>query len=80
MKEVFIVYKTDNHHTYASMDLLGASGTMPGAIKLVLEQTKKEDEQLSDDDMRNLRNIMQTQGYQGYGEFVIVKLKMDELL
>lgn len=79
MKSVFIVYKTDNWHSYASRDLIGASESMPGAMELVRLQVEKEGEELSKDDLYNLSHIKQTQGYEGEGEFDIEEVTLNKL-
>lgn len=80
MTSVFIVYKTDSWHSYASRDLLGASEDLAGAIALVKKQVKKENQKLSDDDKHNLAHIKQTQGYDGEGEFDIEEVTLNKLL
>ena len=80
MNSVFIAYKTDTWHSYASRDLLGASEDLAGAIALVSQKVKKEGEQLFADDLFNLSNIKQTQNYTGEGEFDIEEVTLNELL
>lgn len=79
MKEVFIVYKTDPWHSYASRDLLGVGTSKNHAIKLCKEQASKEGERISSDQLFNLNNINQTQGYSGEGEFVIEPVTVNTL-
>ncbi len=71
MKTIFIIYKTDSHHSYASRDTIGLAETKERAISICKEQAKKEGERLSKDQLFNLNNISQTQGYSGEGEFAL---------
>ncbi len=80
MKNIFILYKTDAHHSYASRDTLGLSETKEGIIALVKKQAKKEGEKLNSDQLFNLNNISQTQGYEGSGEFHFESLEINTLL
>lgn len=88
---VFIVYKTDAHHSYASRDIIGISdsltaltevncGEIKSAIMICLEQADKEGGEIGEDQLFNLRNIKQTQGYFGDGEFQIEEVELNTLL
>lgn len=68
---IYLVYKTDNWHSYASRDLIGIGSNLANAIKLVKEQVKKENCNLNEDDLYNLEHIKQTQNYENEGEFDI---------
>lgn len=76
---MFIVYKTDTWHSFASRDQIGISETHLGAMNLCLQQAKKENEKLDEDQIFNLSNINQTQGYSGEGEFHIEEIELDTL-
>lgn len=78
--EIFIVYKTDYWHSYASRDMIGASASKNGAIELCNQRAKKEHAKIDEDQLFNLRNISQTQGYSGEGEFDIDEIALDTLL
>ena len=80
MEKIFLVYKTDAHHSYASRDIIGVATSPELAVSICQQQAKKEHEELSDDDLFNLRNIAQTQGYDGEGEFQFESVNTDELL
>lgn len=80
MSEVFLVYKTDAWHSYASRDIIGIGTTLRESFSIILKQVEKEGEDLSDDDKYNLSNIKQTQGYNGEGEFQIEPVNTNELL
>jgi hypothetical protein len=80
MEEVFISYKTDTWHSYASRDLIGASADLQGAIALCRMEAEKEGESFDSDQEYNINNIKQTQGYSGEGEFYIDQINLDELI
>lgn len=71
MKDIFLVYKTDDWHSHASKDLIGVGTTLLRAINLCKQQAKMEDKRLDSDQLSNLNNMRQTQGYEGKGEFHI---------
>lgn len=77
---IFLVYKTDAHHSYDSRDIIGIATNFAIAVGLVGEQAEKEHEKISNDQMWNLLNLKQTQGYIGMGEFQIEEVKTDTLL
>lgn len=79
-EEVWMVYKTDPWHSYASRDLLGVGTSKANAIELVNQQVKKEGETLSEDEAFNIQNINQTQGYSGEGEFHMEQVSVNTLL
>lgn len=80
MAKVFIVYKTDTRHSYASRDTIGVATTKLNAIKICFMQAKKENQTIKDDQKWNLENIMQTQGYSGDGEFHYEEMEVNKLL
>jgi hypothetical protein len=80
MKEVYIVYKSDVWHSHANRDLLGVGSSLEAAIKICKEQAKSEKKKISKDQLFNLNNIKQTQGYDGIGEFLLVHLDLDKLI
>lgn len=77
---VYLVYKTDVHHSYASRDLIALATSKNMAIKLCREQVKKENCKISEHDLFNLNNIMQTQGYEGEGELQFEGVAVGKLL
>ena len=79
MDNVFAVYKTDAHHSYASRDLIGMATSHENAINLVKRQVMKELSRLDSIQLFNLRTINQTQGYSGDGEFQLEELSLDTL-
>lgn len=80
MNEIFLVYKTDAHHSYASRDLIGVATDFSIAVDICQQQAKKEGEEIESEEIFNLRNIKQTQGYSGTGEFDIETTSTDILL
>jgi hypothetical protein len=78
-KEVYLIYKTDNWHSYASWDLIGVATTEDIAISLCKKRATTEHARIDKDQLFNLGNINQTQGYSGEGEFVIQIAEIDTL-
>lgn len=76
---IFLVYKTDSRHSYASRDLIGVATSPEEAYNICCQQAEKEGDELSDEQLFNLQNIKQTQGYSGNGEFAIEKAETDVL-
>lgn len=77
---VYLVYKTDAHHSYASRDIIGIATHPARAIDICEAQANKEGETLNEAQMFNLNNIEQTQGYSGDGEFQFESVETDTLL
>lgn len=80
MDKVFICYKTDTWHSYASRDIIGIGTTIDNALALCQQQAVKEGESMSDWNIGFLRDKSQTQGYQGEGEFVIEFVDVNVIL
>lgn len=76
MDEVILVYKTDNHHSYASRDLIGVATNEQSVINLIDIQAEKENEKIDVDTIVK----DQTQGYEGEGEFAWETVTLDILL
>lgn len=76
----FLVYKTDAWHSYASRDLIGVCSSHKVAVKICKEQAKKEGYKISKQELFNLNNIKQTQGYKGEGEFDFEEVETNILL
>lgn len=77
---MFLVYKTDNWHSYSSRDLIGVCTRMNTAISICKKQAKKEGNKISSNELFNLNNIKQTQGYDGEGEFQFEEVQKNILL
>lgn len=80
MNNIFLVYKTDNWHSYASRDIIGACTTLTIAIRIVKQQAKKDGEKLNKDTISFLADKLQTQDYAGDGEFQIEPINKNTLL
>lgn len=78
--QVFIVYKTDAQHSYASRDVIGIATSIYNACDIVALHDKKHGCYLKKDDLYMLENILQTQNYKGEGEFHIEKMQVNKLL
>ena len=76
---VYAIYKTDNWHSYQSRELI-AIAEAESPTNIIIEAAKKEGEELSEDDIYNIVNIDQTQGYSGEGEFDIEAVETDKLI
>jgi hypothetical protein len=77
MKKVTVLYTCDLHHN--NKELIGVFTTKGNAIKATHEKASQEDEFISEDDLYNLERINQTQGYTGFGEFIIEELELNKL-
>lgn len=77
---IYLVYKTDVWHSYASRDIIGVCTTLAHAYDAIRQQARKEGEKLTEEDIFNLVNIKQTQGYTGDGEFQIEGIEKNKLL
>lgn len=77
---MYLVYKTDCHHSYASRDIIGVCTSKLNAIKICKSQAKKDGVRIDSDQLFNLNNISQTQGYEGPGEFHFEEFKTNVLL
>lgn len=77
--EMFIVYKTDSWHSYASRDIIGVATSPAIAVSICKAQAKKEGRAIDKDQLFNLKNLKQTQGY-SEGEFQFEPVETDTLL
>jgi hypothetical protein len=77
MKTVTVLYTADSRHN--NKEMIGIFTTKGNAIKAAEEKAAQEDEKISDDDLYNLERINQTQGYMGFGEFMIEELELNKL-
>jgi hypothetical protein len=81
MKKVFLAYECDVWHTYESKVLIGAFTTKNNAIKGIKEKAEELEDELNEDDLRNLEDLNQTQNFQGsIGEFMIEELETNKLI
>lgn len=79
MNTVYVVYKTDSQHSYASRDIIGVATSHKMAISICRQQAKKEHRKINEEQLFNLNNIKQTQGYSD-GEFQFEEMKKDILI
>jgi len=80
MNYVFIVYKTDNHHSYSSRDVIGIGTSKDEAIQICKQQANKENQVINGTQIWNIHNIQQTQGYDGDGEFDYEIIETNKIL
>ena len=80
MKHVFVVYKTDNWHSYASRDVIGIATTQVKAIQICKRRAAKENKRISKEELFNLGAIKQTQGYGGEGEFHFEEITTNRMI
>lgn len=78
-KQVYVVYKCDTWHTRASLDLIGVATTPANMLKICKQQAKKEGVKLSQYTLEFLSSKLQTQDYEGEGEFYIECLEPNKL-
>lgn len=77
---MFLIFKTDNWHSYSSRDLIGLATEENDMFRLIKEQVEKEGCNLSPADHYNIGHIHQTQNYEGEGEFDIDIVEVGKLL
>lgn len=77
---MYLVYKTDNLHSFASRDVIGVCTSFKKAVTICNHQSFKDHCPLLSDDVWNLQNLKQTQGYKGGGEFVIEEVSTNKLI
>lgn len=77
---MYLVYKTDNLHSFASRDVIGVCTKIGIAYNVINQQAKKEGCGINTAQDHNLRSYKQTQGYRGDGEFVIEEVKTNILI
>jgi hypothetical protein len=77
---IYIVYKTDSWHSYASRDMIGVTDCKVPAIHICQLQANKESDEISEEQLQYLSNLKQTQGYSGEGEFDFEEVELNKLL
>lgn len=82
MENVFVVYKTDAHHSYASRDIIGIATNEYQAISICANQARKEGFYFKKGSsaLWELENLKQTQSYKGEGEFQYESVELNKLL
>jgi hypothetical protein len=78
----WLIWKTDEHHTHASKDLVGITGILKKhAIDFCKKYAKEKLKcKISQHDIELLESINQTQNFEGYGEFIIEKVESNTFL
>ena len=79
-KSIILVYKTDNHHSLSSRELIGVCDSTETTFKIVNQYAKEQGKELSTDQNFHLATYNQTQGYEGEGEFHIDVVDTNTLL
>ena len=77
--KVYLIYKTDNQHSYQSRDLL-AVVIDHNPIPFIKTHALKTGDFISEDDQYNLVNIKQTQNFEGKGEYMYELVEANVLL
>ena len=80
MNKVFLVYKTDEHHSYASRELIGIGTSKEDAILIIVEYTHHFAGNITQELLEQLRTIKQTQGFNDVGEFQYEEVKTNTFL
>lgn len=77
---VYLIYKTDIHHSYNSRDIIGICTSRDNCVDICKRRARVEKAKISKAQFFNLANLNQTQGYSGEGEFQIEEVETDTLL
>jgi hypothetical protein len=77
---IYIIFKTNVWHHRTSRELIGVATTKELMTELCTEQATAENEVIDNDQLYNLQNILQTQGYSGDGEFFVIQSETDTLI
>ena len=80
-EKLICIYTTDAWHTRASRTPIAIADNKQIALSLIIsyiETTKGEP--LSEDDIYNINNIYQTQGYAGEVEFLLSAININTLI
>lgn len=76
---MYVLFKTDKHHSTTSQELLGVATSKAGILKIVKKVAKQEEAKFTEQDERQLLDGLQTQGYE-LGEFLAVEVQPNELV
>jgi hypothetical protein len=80
MENIYIVFKCDTWHTQASRLVIGACTDIESAISLCIEYAEKEGQEIQEEELQFLSEKLQTQNYEGEGEFIIQKVPANTLV
>lgn len=75
-----LVYTTDEHHSNMDRNLLGVCDNIEDVDTMITTETYEDGVLLSDADRIDLYSNYQTQGYAGGGEFLLVRVKVNEII
>ena len=77
---VFLIYKTDQHHSKASRELIGVVQKEVHVLDICKQEAEREHAELDDSQIFYLKQIRQTHGYKGAGEFDYEEVETGVLL
>lgn len=77
---MYLVYKTNAWHNYDSRVVIGLATSKESAIEICTEYAENEFQTITEEQVFNLSNSSQTQGYSGTGEFQYEEMFTDILL
>ena len=77
---MYLVYKTNAWHNYDSRVVIGLATSKEIAIEICIEYAENEFQTMTEEQVINLSNSCQTQGYSGTGEFQYEETFTDILL
>ena len=81
MKSVYLVFKTDCHHTHQSRELIGIATNTDIVLRIIKERAKKDGDKITPEQVNLLKTIKQTQsnGDEISGEFLFELQPVNEL-
>ena len=77
---MYLVYKTNAWHNHDSRVVIGLATSKEIAIEICTEYAENEFQTITEEQVFNLSNSYQTQGYSGEGEFQFEEMITDILL
>ena len=76
---MYLVYKTNAWHNYDSRVVIGLATSKEIAIEICTKYAENEFQTITEEQVFNLSNISQTQGYSGEGELEYEEIITDIL-
>jgi hypothetical protein len=76
---MYVLFKTDDHHSKASQELLGVATTKEHLIRLAKKVAREEEAEFTKEDVISLSQNLQTQGYED-GEFLAYDVNINEII
>ena len=77
---MYLLLSTDLWHTRKSEKLLAICETKEKAIELAIKHSEKDGLKMTSEDILNLKNIGQTQGYSKELEYILLEQKVNKLI